>query len=172
MKGIDTKKLMTAAIVGALYAALTMLSAPLSYGPWQLRIAEALCILPFYLPYTAWGLFLGCAAANVISSAGVPDIVFGSLATLLSCLAVAGIGRRGDSLIGRLTACLMPVIINGLIVGAVITYAAAGLDPVRNVGAFLVFAGQVALGELAAMLAIGLPLMGRVKRIAPDRAGK
>ena len=163
MKKSNTKALISAAIIGALYAALTMVSAPLSYGPWQLRISEALCILPFYYPYTAWGLCIGCAAANVISSAGVLDIVFGSLATLLSCLAIAMLGRRGDSMGRRIAACFMPAVFNGLIVGALLTYAAAGLDPAQNVGAFLVFAGQVALGELAVMFAIGLPLMGRIK---------
>ena len=159
MRGVGTKKLITAAITGALYAVLTMLPAPISYGPLQLRISEALCVLPFFMPYTSWGLFLGCAAANIISAAGILDVVFGSLATLLSCLCIAVLGRKGASLGYRLTACLMPVIFNGAIVGAVLTVAVAGLSPSEHPGAFFIYAGQVALGELIIMLAGGLPLM-------------
>ena len=159
MRGVGTKKLITAAIIGALYAVLTMLPAPISYGPLQLRISEALCVLPFFMPYTSWGLFLGCAAANIISAAGILDVVFGSLATLLSCLCIAMLGKRGASLGYRLAACLMPVIFNGVIVGAVLTVAVAGLSPLEHPGAFFIYAGQVALGELIIMLAGGLPLM-------------
>lgn len=64
----STKKLAAAAVVGAAYAALTMVLAPISYGAIQMRVSEVLCILPFFVPCTAWGLFLGCAIANVISA--------------------------------------------------------------------------------------------------------
>ena len=75
------EKLIIPAVVGALYAALTMLLAPISYGNLQFRISEALCVLPVFFPYTSVGLFLGCALANMISAAGILDVVFGSLAT-------------------------------------------------------------------------------------------
>ena len=88
---INTRKLVTAAIIGALYAGLTMVLSPISYGPIQMRVSEVLCILPYFLPYTAWGLFFGCIVANLISAAGILDVVFGSLATLLACLCMAAI---------------------------------------------------------------------------------
>ena len=72
------EKLILPAVVGALYAALTMLLAPISYGNLQFRISEALCVLPVFFPYTSVGLFLGCALANTISAAGMLDVVFGS----------------------------------------------------------------------------------------------
>ena len=80
---ITTRKLAAAAVTGAAYAALTMLLAPISYGAIQCRVSEVLCILPFFIPCTAWGLFAGCAIANLLSAAGIFDVVFGSLATLL-----------------------------------------------------------------------------------------
>lgn len=157
---IKVRRLVTAAVIGALYAALTMALAPISYGPLQFRVSEALCILPYFLPYTMWGLFFGCMAANLASAAGILDIVFGSLATLISCACVAFCGKRGGGGIkSRIAACLMPVIWNGLIVGATLTVAIAGLDPLRQFGAFALFAGEVALGELGVMFVIGLPLM-------------
>ena len=157
---IKVKRLVTAAVIGALYAALTMALAPISYGPLQFRVSEVLCILPYFLPYTAWGLFFGCMIANLASAAGILDIVFGSLATLIACAGVALCGMRGNGGIkSKLLACLMPVVWNGLIVGATLTIALAGLNPLKEFGAFALFAGEVALGELGVMFVIGLPLM-------------
>ena len=68
---ITTRKLAAAAVTGAAYAALTMLLAPISYGAIQCRVSEVLCILPFFIPCTAWGLFAGCAIANLLSAAGI-----------------------------------------------------------------------------------------------------
>lgn len=156
---INTRNLITAAVVGALYAVLTMVLAPISYGALQFRVSEVLCILPFFMPSTAWGLFVGCIVANLMSTAGVLDVVFGSLATLITCLCIARCGKMGNTLKARLLACFMPVIWNGLIVGATLTIALAGLNPLTHFGAFLVFAGEVALGELGVLYIIGLPLM-------------
>lgn len=161
---INTRNLITAAVVGALYAVLTMVLAPISYGALQFRVSEVLCILPFFMPSTAWGLFVGCIVANLMSTAGVLDVVFGSLATLITCLCIARCGKMGNTLKARLLACFMPVIWNGLIVGATLTIALAGLNPLTHFGAFLVFAGEVALGELGVMYLIGLPLMTYLPR--------
>ena len=155
MKKNKTYAIAAAAITGAAYAALTVLLAPISYGPIQLRVSELLCVLPFFMPCTTWGLFFGCAIANIASAAGLPDIIFGSLATLMACLCIAWCGKRNK----KVLACLMPVVCNGLIVGAMLTVVIAGLDPVKNFGAFAVFAGQVALGEAAVMFIAGLPLL-------------
>ncbi|MEA5002230.1 MAG: QueT transporter family protein, partial [Christensenella sp.] len=74
-----------ASLIAALYAALTLLLAPLSYGPVQVRVSEALCVLPFFTPAAVPGLFIGCMLANLYTAGlGVMDIVVGSLATLLA----------------------------------------------------------------------------------------
>lgn len=110
MMKINTRNLITAAVVGALYAVLTMVLAPISYGALQFRVSEVLCILPFFMPSTAWGLFVGCIVANLMSTAGVLDVVFGSLATLITCLCIAWCGKKGNTLKTRLLACFMPVV--------------------------------------------------------------
>ena len=115
---INTRNLITAAIIGALYAVLTMVLAPISYGPVQFRVSEVLCILPFFMPCTSWGLFIGCIVANLMSAAGLLDVVFGSLATLITCVCIAQCGKMGNTLRARLLACFMPVIWNALVVGA------------------------------------------------------
>lgn len=158
-----TEKLVAAAVIGALYAVLTMALSPISYGPLQFRVSEVLCILPYFMPFTAWGLFFGCVIANLVSAAGILDVVFGSLATLCACICMAKLGEK-NSAANRIFACLMPVLWNGIIVGAVLTAAVAGLNPIREFGAFLIYGGQVALGELGVMFVIGLPLMSYLPR--------
>ena len=73
-------------IIAALYVALTLLFAPISFGPLQLRVAEALTILPLFTPAAIPGLFIGCLLANLLGGAIVWDVVFGSLATLIGAI--------------------------------------------------------------------------------------
>ena len=167
MRGLSYK-LAFAAVVGALYAILTMVLAPISYGPLQFRISEALCVLSYFTPAAAWGLFIGCAIANTLSAAGLPDVIFGSLATLFACLGMSAVGKHmKDSLKSRLLACFLPVIVNAVIVGAMLTYAYIGLSPLEHPGAFAVCAGEVALGELPVMYLFGLPLMSWLPKYLP-----
>ena len=84
-KLLTTRSLCLSAIIAALYAALTLLLAPISYGPVQLRLSEAFTVLPMVLPQSIPGLFVGCLIANIFNpSPSIFDIVFGSLTTLLA----------------------------------------------------------------------------------------
>ncbi len=150
------------ALIAAVYAALTMSTGFMSYGSVQFRIAEALCILPFLFPGTTWGLVAGCLIANLISAYGIADIVFGTLATLLSCLAVSAIGRgHGTESWWRCAAaCLMPVLFNAVIVGVVIAYAST--PEAYSAPFWLLFAANalsVGFGELVVLFVLGLPLL-------------
>ncbi len=149
------RKLCRAAVVGALYAAVTLLLAPISYGNLQCRISEALCILPWFFPETSWGLFVGCLLANLLGGNGPLDIIFGSLATLIACLITARIRLRGLAL-------LPPVIVNGVMVGAMLAYV---ITPDSFWASYPVFAAEVAVGEAVAMYVLGLPLSFVLERI-------
>lgn len=74
-----------AALIAALYVVLTYLANLLgiSSGAIQVRFSEALTILPYFTPTAIPGLFVGCLLANLLTGAAIPDIVFGSLATLI-----------------------------------------------------------------------------------------
>lgn len=146
---MKTRQLAIGAVAGAAYAALTVALAPISYGPVQFRAAEALCVLPFVCPASAWGLFVGCIIANLYGGYGILDIVFGSLATLAAGLITARVKIKW-------LAPLPPVILNGLVVGAVLAFT---LTPENVLGSFFIFSGQVALGELAVCYLLGLPLL-------------
>jgi uncharacterized membrane protein len=156
--------LTTNAVIAALYAALTIALAPISYGAVQFRVSEALTILPFFIPGTVWGLYVGCILSNLFTG-NVFDIVFGSLATLLAGLLTARFGRGGNTVKNRLLACLMPVVFNAVIVGAVITWAYEGQNIFEHHGLYALNAAWVGLGEAGVLYLIGYTLMKHLPKL-------
>jgi uncharacterized membrane protein len=156
----NSKKLVAAALIGALYAVLTMVI-PTSYPPIDFRVSEIMCILPFFFPEAAFGLTVGCVISNLISVAGLPDVIFGSLATLLAGLCTAGIGvrarRRGKIGWGDcIAACAMPVLFNAPIVGAVLAYFYSESEFWK---AYFLYFMQIGLSEAGVLFVLGLPAM-------------
>ena len=119
----SVRRLAIAAVTAAMYAALSYVAYGFNsaFGPVQFRISEALTLLPFLFPETAWGLFVGCILTNLLSQYGAVDIVFGSLATLLAGLWTARCRSKW-------TAAIPPVVCNGVIVSAVVAYGTNGFS--------------------------------------------
>ena len=117
---MNIKKMTTCAVIAAAYAALSLLLAPISYGNVQIRVSEALTILPFIVPYTTTGLFIGCLLANLLNPLGINllDVIFGSLTTLLAGLLTARCKNRW-------LASLPPILLNAVIVGGVLAFTSA-----------------------------------------------
>jgi len=114
---LKIKNLALGGMIAALYAGVTVVLAPISYGPVQFRIAEALTLLPFYVPEAVWGLFVGCLIANYFSPHGALDMVVGSLATLTA----AYLSRRMPTL---WLAALPPVLVNMTAIGTMLHFVA------------------------------------------------
>ncbi|HDP36751.1 MAG TPA: QueT transporter family protein [Candidatus Atribacteria bacterium] len=72
------------AMIAAIYVVLNIIFASISYGPVQVRIAEALTVLPFIDPSAIIGLFVGCILANILGPVGMVDIIGGSFCTLVA----------------------------------------------------------------------------------------
>ncbi len=167
-----TRKLALAGVVAAAYAVLTLLLAPISFSNVQFRVSEVLCILPWFFPCTAQGLFIGCIVANLLNPMGVSvfDVVFGSLATLLAGLCTAALGRKSRSMASSVLGCLMPVLFNAVIVGAVLTWGYGFLefpaDPLKSYG---FNALTVGLGEAGVLYLIGYTLLRQLPRIKSFR---
>lgn len=86
MKNKSVTFLTQAAMIAAIYVVLTMIFAPFSFGEVQVRVAEALTILPIFTPAAIPGLFVGCLIGNITGGAVLPDIIFGSIATLIGAV--------------------------------------------------------------------------------------
>jgi uncharacterized membrane protein len=91
-KFFTTKRLCRAGIIAALYMALTYAFAPLAFGPFQIRPAEALCILPLFFPEAIPALYVGCMLSNLASPYFIYDVFVGSLATLLAAFSTYMVG--------------------------------------------------------------------------------
>lgn len=112
---LRTNRMVRCAMIAAVYVVLCLALQPFSYGAVQVRLAEALCLLPVFGPEYIVGVTLGCLLANALGST-VIDVVFGTLATLLACLVTYALRHvRVKGL--ALPAALPPVLFNALIVG-------------------------------------------------------
>ena len=161
---MDKKVLFTtrAAVTAALYALLTLLGAVfnLSYGAVQFRFAEVLCILPVFTAAAVPGLTVGCFIANILSPVSPLDTVFGTLATFFAAVCSRALKNvKVHSL--PFCSLLMPVIFNGLIIGAETAFFVSAES---FAAAFAVNSLTVALGETAVMLILGSILYFTVER--------
>lgn len=117
MKDKKVLFLVQGAAIAAIYVVLTMLFAPFSFGEVQVRVSEALTILPFFTPAAIPGLFVGCIIANTLGGAIPVDIICGSLATLLGAVFTYLLRNRSKWL-----APVPPIAANALIVPFVLYY--------------------------------------------------
>ena len=136
-------------------AALCLLLAPFSYGAIQVRVAEALCLLPIFGPEYILGVTLGCFLSNLLGS-GLIDVVFGTSATLLACLTTYRLRNfrfRGLALLPALP----PVIFNALIVGPEIAIFFSDTPATLPLMVWNGF--TVAVGEVISCMVLGVFLV-------------
>lgn len=142
-----------AAMIAAIYVVLTLVGASFAYGPVQVRLSEALTILPAFTPAAIPGVFLGCLLSNILGGCILPDIIFGSLATLIG--AVFTWMLRDKS---RYLAPLPPILANTIIVPFVLKYGY--MDPLPIPFMML----TVGIGEMISCGVIGLIVYAGLNR--------
>ena len=135
-----------AAMIAAIYVVLTVVGASLAFGEVQIRFAEALTILPVFTPAAIPGLFVGCLIGNTLGGAILPDIIFGSLATL---------SLRNKS---KFLAPVPPVVANIIVVPFVLKYAYMVPLPIP----FMML--TVGVGEVISAGVLGLILYGALNK--------
>ena len=148
----NTRFWMQGGIIAAVYAVITMLLAPISYGMMQVRVSEALTILPALTPAAVPGIFVGCLIANLLSPIGIVDTVLGSLASLGAAILSYKL-RRYDKLVP-----LPPVLVNAVVIGAMLKVLYV---PDVSLWACM---GWVALGQIISCYAIGYPLLKLLRK--------
>lgn len=149
--------LTAAGLTAALYVVLTLLSASLglSSGVIQLRLSEALSVLPLFFPASVGGLTLGCFLANLLTGTW-QDWIFGTLATFLGALFSSLLRKRSPFL-----SLLPPVLFNALIIPFVLSYAYGATEGIP----FLCL--TVGIGEFCAAYLLGLLLLRALRPVLP-----
>ena len=142
-----------AAMIAAIYVVLTVAGASFSYGEVQVRISEALTILPVFTPAAIPGLFIGCLLSNILGGCILPDIIFGSLATLIGACFTYRLREKTFFLMP-----LPPVIANMLIVPFVLRYAYGVALPIP----FMML--TVGIGEVISCGVLGFVLYSALKK--------
>lgn len=141
-----------AAAIAATYVVLTVIFAPISFGPVQFRISEALCILPFFTPAAVPGVFVGCFLSNLLYAAAPLDVVFGSLATLIGALGSYALRKN------KWMVCIPPILSNTVIIPWVLRYAYG--SPIMIPFAMV----TVGIGEILAIGVLGNLLLVVLER--------
>ena len=115
----NTQYLTHAAAIAAIYTVLTVIAAGfgLANGAVQVRFSEALTVMPFFTPAAVPGLAVGCLISNIVTGCALPDIIFGTLATLLGALGSHALRRN------RFLVSLPPILANTIIIPFVLSYA-------------------------------------------------
>lgn len=168
---------MTAALYAAATLAALMLLQGLAWGPVQLRVSEALCVIAALTPAAVPGLALGCVIANLIALAlngtgalGMLDVVFGSAATLIGALWCWKLREHPKA------ALLGPVLANALVVPAYLPLILQGMGyytipftAVSIEGAYLPMylfgLAATGVGEGLVIYVLGLPLLKQLKKL-------
>ena len=148
-----TASLTQAAIIAALYIVLTFFANALGLANYavQIRFSESLTILPYFTKAAIPGLFIGCLLSNIITGCALPDILFGSLATLLGGIMTYLLREY------KWTAPIGPVVSNALIVPFVLLYA-YGIKPLWF--SFI----TVTIGEIISCGILGILLLKTLEK--------
>ncbi len=150
------KKIIFTGVIAALYAVLTLILAPISYGPIQFRISEILVLLAYFNPLYIGGLTLGCFIANLLGPNGLFDVIFGTLATFISVYAIYISSKiKIQDKYKLFLASIWPTVFNGIIIGLMLSY-------VLNIP-FLISIAEVAIGEFVVVTIVGVPLIYKLR---------
>ncbi|MGB8455161.1 MAG: QueT transporter family protein [Anaerocolumna sp.] len=135
------------ALIAAIYVVLVYVFKPISFSYIQVRIAEALTILPYFTPAAIPGVTIGCLLANLLTGADLLDIIFGTLATLIGAIG-SYVLRRHKFLVP-----LPPILANSIIIPWILRYAYALILPIP----FMML--TVGIGEVISCGVLGLILL-------------
>ena len=170
MRKCNVRDLTLAAMVAALYFVLCYFGNifQLTFGPVQVRLGEALTVLPFLFPATAPGLALGCLLTNVLSPYGPIDMVVGTLATAIAAFLSAKMPRW-------YLAALPPILMNALLLPPMWAWAEAGALNGAFWAAYTFKMWTFVVGEalacyvLGSVLLLALPKIRYFRTMIPER---
>ena len=144
-----------AAMIAAIYVVLTFVANAFGLANYavQVRFSEALTILPIFTPAGIPGLFIGCLISNILTGCAIPDLIFGSLATLIGAIFTWTLRNRSKYL-----APVPPIVANMIVVPFVLKYGYMVPLPIP----FLML--TVGIGEVISCGILGMILYTALKR--------
>lgn len=150
-----------AAMIAAIYIVLTFVANAFGLANYaiQVRFSEALTILPYFTPAAVPGLFIGCLLSNILTGCALPDIIFGSLATLLGALGTRALRRW------KWCAPVCPILANTVIVPLVLVYGyglmIGGMSLIQCLGFYCLTVGA---GEVISCGILGMILLTALEK--------
>jgi len=172
MSSSKTRKLVQAALLAAVYTTLTLVMGTLSFGFdtglgfIQLRVAEAMTLLPVFSPTAIVGVTLGCALSNAVGFSmglnilGAYDILFGTAATLIASILTYYLRKVRIKNVPFLAA-LPPILVNAVIIGLELTWMLSGRFVAQ---VFWIQAAGVAVGQTIACIGLGIPMVAMMEK--------
>jgi uncharacterized membrane protein len=162
-----TKRLCRAGIIASLYTVLTYVFAPFAFGPFQIRPAEALCILALIYPEAIPALAVGCALSNLFSPFALYDVSIGSLTTLLAVFVSYLVGANLKNVPLKIfVGGLPPVLFNAFVIPFVIVFLCGDSGNAASVWiAYFTYVGSFLLTQSVWVYALGTPLYLAIFRL-------
>ena len=143
MKNDKIRKLTRAGVIAALYTVTTLLTIPVASGAVQVRIGEALTLLPLLYLEAVPALAVGCMLSNLICACALPDIILGSLITLVAGFLTFMVGRLVKNTFFKIfLGGLFPVMLNALLLPLIWVYCYGALEYIYPIQALLLVVGQ------------------------------
>lgn len=164
------RRLCRAGVISALYIVLTYAFATTTLpfkSVFEIRPAEALCILPLFYPEAVPALFIGCVVANIPSPLVLYDVTFGALTTLLSAFITFFIGRviRHHHRTRFLLGALVPVLLNALVIPVIIVFLAGDVQFGAKAASYFAYVFSIFVSEALWIYGLGAPLYYFVRRM-------
>lgn len=162
MPNKTTLRIARSALIAAIYVALTFVFIPISYGPIQFRLSEALTLLPILMPEAIAGLTIGCLIANILSMFGAFDMIFGTLATFFASILTFILRKR------IVLAGLPPVLLNALIVPVIFILNGEG----ASFTLYLFNVMTIFVSQAIIVYGLGIPLTLGLRKTLPLQSDK
>lgn len=148
----DLRRILQNAVYAALYVALCYIFQPISFAAIQVRVAEALCILPLFDDMAIISISIGCFISNLLFS-GIIDAVFGTLATFIGLICIKFI--KVDNFFLKM---LPTILSNAIIIPFVLRIAFGETMPLWLLSI------TIAVGEIISVIGLGYILYNALKR--------
>lgn len=163
---LKTAKLVRTGIIAALYAALCFVTFPVASGAIQLRLSEGLCLLPLLFPEATVGVAIGCLIVNIVTACALPDVIFGTLITLVAAFFTYLTGKAVQKTALKIAVGgVFPILFNAFLLPVIWYFCYGGLEYAYMLSVLFLF-----LGEGVSVYLVGVPIVLFIERAKKNKS--